>query len=132
MRKKYIPLLIIFVVCLAMSVVLTFKPISEICDVTQGCDVVQHSIYSTTFGIKNSAYGIIIFAALSLFTFHHINAPRKYKRKIIHVSLILGSIVALYFIYLQMFVLNAFCKYCMVVDIGLIIGLTIIIFRWKH
>ena len=59
---------------------------------------------------------------------------KKYSKnleKIINLSIILGSIMALWFIYLQKFVLEAWCRYCLVVDVAMFIALAVIIF-WKR
>ena len=128
---KYKILLILFVLALASSLILSLAPLSEICDPGKGCDVVQHSSYSSLFGIKNSHYGVAVFTLAILLIFSHIKNPTEKKKNLIHVIVIIGSLVALYFIYLQQFVLTAFCKYCMVVDVSMLAALSIIIFNWK-
>jgi hypothetical protein len=46
------------------------------------------------------------------------------------IGVILSSLIAIYFLYLQIFVIHALCKYCMVVDVGSLIGLFIAVF-WR-
>ncbi len=129
MKHKYTFLLIIFIISLVGSLILSLTPTPPIC--VQGCDVVQTSKYAYSFGIKNSILGIFIFAFLSIITALQIKHHSKNKKLIINISIILGAIIAIYFIYLQKFVLFSYCKYCLVVDISLIIALIIIIFPWK-
>lgn len=129
MKHKYFFLLIIFLLSFTSSLVLTITPTPPVC--IAGCDVVTTSKYASTLGIKNSIYGTFIFAILTAITFLQIKSPSANKRKIIHSGVILGTIVAIYFIYLQIFTLFSYCKYCLVVDIGLIIALFIIIFSWR-
>ncbi len=129
---KYNILLVLFTLSLASSLALSLIPASEICDPGVGCSVIHHSIYNETFGIQNSYYGVVIFALLIFLVFFHIKKPEDYKRKIIHAAIIIGSPVALYFIYLQEFILNAYCKYCMVVDLSMLAALFIILFKWKE
>lgn len=129
---KYNILLILFTLSLASSLVLSLTPISEICDPGAGCSVVHHSVYNKTFGIQNSHYGVVIFALVILLTLSQLKNPTKNKKNLIHAVIIIGSLIALYFIYLQQFVLNAYCKYCMVVDLSMLAALLIIIFKWKE
>ena len=128
---KYRVLFWLFLFSLIVSLILSLTPISEICDPGKGCEVVQHSPYASTLGVKNSHYGSVIFALALFLVISHIRRPKDYKRKIIHAIVMMGSIVALYFIYLQQFVLNTYCKYCMVVDISMLTALIVIIFNWK-
>ena len=116
---------------LASSLLLSFAPQETICNLNEGCSVVQNSSYSYTFGIKNSHYGILIFTILSIITFSQIKKNNKLKEQIIHASILIGALIAMYFIYIQAFVLNAWCKYCMVVDISLIFALIILGFTYK-
>lgn len=129
---KYRILFWLFLFSLIVSLILSLTPISEICDPGKGCEVVQHSSYASTLGIKNSHYGSVIFALALLLIISHIRKPEDYKRKIIHAIIIASSLVALYFIYIQEFILNAYCKYCMVVDISMLVAFLVIIWRWKE
>ena len=129
---KYKLLLILFVIAWVTSIVLSSIPISQICDPTQGCDVVQHSPYASTLGIKNSYYGVAVFLLGSILIFSHIQNPKANKRKIIHLLVIVGALISLYFIYIQEFILSAYCKYCMVVDISMLVALLVIIWKWKE
>jgi uncharacterized membrane protein len=131
MKTKYITILILMGIAVIFSGILTFSNVPELCDITQGCNVVQSSNYSAIFGIKNSLFGMIAFTAIGFVIYHHIKHPRTQKKKIIQLGMIIGSLVALYFIYIQFFILNAICKYCMVVDIATLLSLAILLF-WKE
>jgi len=122
MKKKYTIISILFLICLIGSVVLTAKPTPAICE--SGCEVVQISKYSQTFGIKNSLYAIPIFSVLLILSLIQIKKQNQKIKKVIKISTIIGSIIALYFIFLQIFVLNAYCTYCLVVDVGILLALT--------
>ena len=128
---KYKILLVLFVLSLASSLIMSIFPVSQICDPEEGCDVVQHSAYAYTFGIKNNYYGIGIFLSVIFLIFSHIKKPTKYKKNLIHAAVIIGSLVALYFLYIQEFVLNAYCKYCVAVDLSMLAALSVIIFNWR-
>ena len=128
---KYKILLILFLITLVISIVLSSLPVSQICDPAKGCDVVQHSSYSTIFGIKNSYFGIVIFSIGFLLIYSQIKRPTIKKRNLIHIMVILGSLGALYLIYVQKFILSAYCKYCIAIDISLLLALLVVIFNWK-
>ena len=113
------------------SLILATQKEPLFCGDKTGCNIVTKSQYAYTFGIKNSIYGSFIFAFLSILTFLHIKNPHKIKKATIHTGTIIGAIIAIYFLYLQQFVLNAYCKYCILVDVSLVIGLIIILVRWE-
>jgi len=131
-KFKYEILLVLAIISLLSSSILSFIPTQEFCDVNEeGCDVIHSSSYNYTFGIKNSYYGIFIFLFLSLLIYYQIKKPTDVKRNIIHMAIIFGTIVASSFLYIQQFVLNAYCEYCVVVDVCMLLSLLVIIFNWK-
>ena len=81
-------------------------------------------------GIKNSIYGVIAFLVLSIAASLQLINPNKKRESFINLSIVIGSIIALYFIYLQIFTIKYFCKYCLVIDTGMLISLAIITL-WK-
>lgn len=114
---------------LISSVILSFTPIEQACGQDDnGCYAVQASEYESTLGIKNAHIGLVAFTGLFLLTFWHEKRPAKKKKQFIALGLTLGSIIAIYFIYLQFFVINAICKYCMVTDLGLLLALGVFYF----
>ncbi len=131
-KQKYIVLLIIFIICLIASAILSFIPPEKACGGDEtSCNIVSESPYAKTIGIKNCYFGLIIFSVLIILTICHILKPKKYKKQLILIGLIAGSVLAVYFIYLQLIVIKACCQYCMVVDIGTLLGLVIALF-WKE
>lgn len=131
-NTKYLAILIIFILSIMASAILTFVSAEQACGGTQTtCYAVQTSQYETTFGIKNAHIGLFVFTILAILTFLHIKKPLKYKKNLLMLGTIAGSLFALYFLYLQFFVLDALCRYCMVIDIGMLMNLGIIIL-WKE
>jgi len=129
--SKYHVIFVLFLIGLGASAILSFEQTNGFCKPGEGCDTIQNSIYAHTLGIKNSLYGVIIFSLLLIITGIHAKKYSKNLEKIINLSIILGSIMALWFIYLQKFVLEAWCRYCLVVDVAMFIALAVIIF-WKR
>lgn len=129
---KYLIILAIFILSILASGILTFVSVEEACGGVQTtCYAVQTSQYETTFGIKNAHIGLLTFSVMALLVFLHIKNPSKNKKQLILIGTIGATIFAIYFLYLQFFVLNALCKYCMVIDIGMLVNLGVILF-WKE
>lgn len=126
---KYKIILALLIISLISSLILTLTPTPIICE--KGCDIVQTSKYAYTFGVKNSVLGVFAFAILSAITILQIKQPSKNRRITINLSVAIGAIVAIYFIYLQHFILFSYCKYCLVVDMSMIISIGIILFYKK-
>ena len=124
-KNKYALFTLIFLIGLGISLIITFTNPALICGEEKGCDLVLQSKYSSTLVIKNSIYGIPLFALMSIITIMQLYSPSKAKRKIISLAIKGGALVALYFIYLQIFIIKAFCQYCLVIDISLLIALAI-------
>ena len=133
-RIKYKILLTLFLICLISSIILSLpKFSSKYCPLSEKkCDIVHNSKYNYFLGIQNSYYGILIFTFLSILTYFQIKKPDEKKKKIISLATIIGSVVATYFLYLQKFVLNAYCEYCVLTDISMIIALIVVIWRRKE
>jgi uncharacterized membrane protein len=129
---KYKILFWLFIISLASSAIISFAPVGTFCEIGGGCDLVNGSKYGEFFGIKNSHYGIIIFLILSYITFMHLKKPNEERKRVIFWAVIIGSIIVLYFLYLQQFVINAWCKYCLIVDISMIIAILILLFMKEN
>ncbi len=127
METKYKILLIILGICLIASSALSAVPIKKLCSgETSMCSIVQNSQYESIFGINNSYFGVVGFALLIILLISNSKKPEKYKKLFLNIGITISAVVAIYFIYLQFFVINAICPYCMVVDTGSIISFIII------
>ena len=129
---KYKIFLLIFVVGLISSIIITSNSSTGICRPGNGCDTVTGSAYGSTFGIANATYGIFVFPFLIILTLLHMKRPSNHLRRILHFSIIFGALVSIYFLYLQVFVIKAFCEFCIVIDIALLIGLGFMFYLWEH
>ncbi len=129
---KYKIFFSVFIVSLISSIILYSNSLTGICDPDKGCDVVNSSSYGSTLGIKNSVYGMFVFSFMITLTLFHIRKPNNNTRRIIHAAVILGSVIALYFLYLQFFIIRVFCTFCMIIDFGLLISLIFLFYLWEH
>lgn len=127
---KYKTLLAIFIIAFMSSALLAW---SSSCDAQNSCELnpddTQSFIPNKT---TNGFIGMSIFLFMSTITYLHIKNPIKRKKVIIHLGIIIGAIISLYFLYVQQFVAQAYCKYCLVIDIGLLLAFGIAIFTWKN
>ena len=114
------------------SAILSFIPPEKACgSVDSGCYIINTSQYAATIGIKNCYFGLIAFSILIFLAIWNLLKPKKYKKQLILLGLLLGSAFAAYFIYLQLIVIQACCQFCMVVDVGVLVGLATVLF-WKE
>tara|TARA_Y100000310_G_scaffold278033_1_gene296237 strand:+ start:706 stop:1131 length:426 start_codon:yes stop_codon:yes gene_type:complete len=133
-KRKYEILLALFLISMVSSLILSFnllKPIPLICDVTEGCFIVQNSEYSKTLGIENAYLGLVFFVSLSLLTFLQIKNPKKEQKILINFGAVIGGVWSFYSLYLMGYVIQAYCRYCTVLDISSIIALFVVILFWK-
>lgn len=83
------------------------------CLLNSGCDVVAASAYSRVFGIPLAMFGVFFYTMIAGFALWGAllkNSPAI--RYILPLSG-LGFLLSLYFLYLQAFVILAFCEYCL-------------------
>jgi uncharacterized membrane protein len=129
---KYKIIAFLLLLAIIASGILSAVPIDQACGQEEsGCYIVQASEYEKTFGIKNSTIGLVAFSILFVLTIFQIKRPTKLNKKILILGLGIGSIFALYFLYLQVFILNATCPYCLTTDLGTILSFFILLF-WKE
>jgi len=68
-NKKYLFILVLFLLALISSAILVFVPIEKTCGSTKTtCYTIQTSQYEKTLGVKNSYIGLVSFAILFLIT----------------------------------------------------------------
>ena len=74
------------------------------------CVKVQHSKYSRTLGIPNPYLGLAMLLAILILTFLFTKAVVSFWLIFSIVSA--GFLFSLYFLYIQTFILKAFCTWC--------------------
>ncbi|HJR08507.1 MAG TPA: vitamin K epoxide reductase family protein [Pyrinomonadaceae bacterium] len=82
------------------------------CTVTSGCSEVLGSPYATVFGYPLALFGALAyFTAFSLATLAAFGSERAAKFLAVLVALMFAT--TLWLLYVQAFVLHAFCQYCL-------------------
>lgn len=122
---KYKIILFIFILAFIGSALLAFN---VSCYGESSCEVDSEdkSFFNKT---TNGYFGMAIFFLMALITFSHMQKPTRQKKSLIHLALIIGSLIAIYFLYLQ-FTSKIFCTYCLVIDLGVLIGLITALLTW--
>ncbi len=77
-----------------------------------GCDEVSKSPYSALFGIPLSAYGMVFYLATAVLGILYLDTKKYIFARLILFATTLGFLLSLYFIYVQKFLIGAFCIYC--------------------
>jgi uncharacterized membrane protein len=78
-----------------------------------GCNVVAQSVYSKFLGIPLALYGVIFYSLLLLAIVVSIYRISAGTRRLVFLVALAGALFSTYFMYLQFFVINALCIYCM-------------------
>ncbi len=84
------------------------------CVIFEGCNTVLNSSYAMMFGLPTSLWGMIYYAGFLFLILIYMIEKQKYALWGAYVMVGAGFLFSLYFVYLQIFVLNSICFYCMV------------------
>jgi uncharacterized membrane protein len=88
---------------------------SVACGQSQGCDIVQQSVYSEIAGFPVALLGLIAYTALFLLTLLQDRVPNAWgdyvPLAIFGISLV-GVLYSAYLTYLELFVIHAICRWC--------------------
>jgi uncharacterized membrane protein len=97
--------------------IIHFTNNSVVCNGTNECDLVLTSSYATFLGIPLALFGIIFYIyiiIISTLMLEKIKLGQNVTPKLIVPFAFIGFVASMYFVYIQAFVLNAYCTYCMV------------------
>lgn len=92
--------------------VLAFTGVTAACSGQAGCFEVLGSSYAKVAGIPVAAFGVLgYFTAFTFATFAAFNYKRAARLFSLTVCLLFGA--TLWFLYVQAFLLHAYCRYCL-------------------
>jgi uncharacterized membrane protein len=92
--------------------VLAFTGVTEACSGQAGCFEVLGSTYAKVAGIPVALFGVLgYFTAFTFATFAAFNYARAARWFALTVCLLFGA--TLWFLYVQAFLLHAYCRYCL-------------------
>lgn len=84
------------------------------CSVTGGCNQVLTSKWSTLFGIPLSLLGLIHYFVLLVLSLLLFDTRKTIFLKLLTALATFGFLFSLYLTYLQFFVIQALCQYCLI------------------
>lgn len=82
-----------------------------------GCDVVLTSQYANLYGIPLAVIGIGFYVIVMVLTMIFLQTKNKTISSLIFGLCLAGFIVGIYLVYLQAFVIHAFCQYCLLSEV---------------
>jgi len=82
------------------------------CFITSGCDTVSKSPYSVMFGVPLAAWGVLFYLGIGFLALLYMDTKNLLIAKLIPIATTLGFLSSAYFIYVQKFLIKAFCIYC--------------------
>lgn len=85
-------------------------PIS--CGEEGGCDVIRSSIYSTILGLPTPAHGVIFYSLLAYGAIMWKGDRRSTMAYLLQILTGVGFLVTLWLTYLEAFVIEAWCRWC--------------------
>lgn len=90
-----------------------FKGVIPPCSVVSGCETVLTSSYSSILGMPVSLLGAIYYLLIAVGAFAYIDTKKTVVLKWTLSITIFGLLMSLWFIFLQAFIINAWCLYCL-------------------
>jgi len=84
------------------------------CFITQGCDVVTTSVYSKILGIPVSLLGSLYYLFMLVLMLYYIDKEDARAFKVMALMSVIGFLFSLWFVYVQVFIINSLCSYCLV------------------
>ena len=117
-RGQYIVLVIMAVIALGGLADATFLTVAHlagddsVCGPSAGCSQVLGSAYAAIRGIPTAAFGVFAyFIAFSCAVWAALG--NRGARRVLNITIAAMFLATLWFLYLQAFVLHAFCPFCL-------------------
>ncbi len=114
-KKCALIFLILAIFGFADATYLTLKHFSGTaitCSLTHGCDEVTNSSYSEVFGIPVALFGALFYLTVILLSVYFFDKGKEVVLQLISKLTWFGLGAAIYFTYIQAFILHAWCQYC--------------------
>jgi uncharacterized membrane protein len=84
------------------------------CSLLKGCEQVTTSKYATVVGIPVALGGSFYYLAIFLLSIFHTETKNTNILRFTSRLTIIGFLASIWFVYLQVFVIEALCQYCLV------------------
>lgn len=83
------------------------------CSILQGCDKVLTSQYAVIFGLPVALLGALYYFSILILSGYCLFSGKGSIMRFVSRFVALGFIASLWFVYLQVFVINDLCEYCL-------------------
>lgn len=93
--------------------ILHYKNVLPPCSLAGGCETVLTSKYSVALGVPIALLGALYYLLVIILTGIYWQTKYRYIPALLLTLTTVGLLVGAYLIYLQAFVLHAFCQYCL-------------------
>lgn len=117
------------------SIYLSYMKLQEsdlVCNVLEGCNLVTQSEYAKIFGIPLAYLGVFFYCLLILTLLFFLKSKKAICFRFLQITIFVGFLSSLYFLYLQVFVIRALCTYCLFsLVINLIFFIYMFFFEYK-
>lgn len=91
-----------------------FRGTSLLCNLSNGCDQVTNSAYSTMLGLPVALLGLIFYLAVFILMIAYLDIRKEFLAKTVFWLSIISFCFSLWFVTIMTFILKAFCQYCLV------------------
>lgn len=121
------------VIGLIDSIYLSYMNISQsslVCNVLEGCNLVTQSEYAKLFGIPLAFLGVFFYCLVIITAIAFLIFKRNIYLKFLALIILTGFLFSLYFLYLQVIVIQALCTYCLI-SLGVNFLLFILVIYYK-
>ena len=78
------------------------------------CSMVSSNPHAYLFGVPIAWLGVLFYSSIFVLAALELVMWSQFLRRVIQGSSLLGVLAALYFLYIQMFVIGAYCVYCLI------------------
>lgn len=102
------------------------RPAPVFCDGGGGCDAVRRTVFAHVLGVPTPTFGVLGFVAL--FSLSSLRGPRIRLAQLLFAAV--AALFAAIFLGVQQSI-GAFCKYCVVADLSLLVILLVSILRFR-
>jgi uncharacterized membrane protein len=135
MKRVGVVLILVLAFCgLADSAYLMQHEVSGtplICNLNNlsGCNIVAQSPYSHLFGIPLAVYGVLFYGILFALAALELAVFDRLLRRALQVLAFFGILISLYFTFVQVFIIDALCVYCLgstAIALGIFVFATLI------
>jgi uncharacterized membrane protein len=83
------------------------------CTITGGCETVLTSAYSSILGMPVSLGGVIYYLLVLIGIFAYLNGRHEKLFRWALILTFIGFLASLWFLFVQAFILHAYCLYCL-------------------